>query len=189
VTERRQTQAGVLAELTGLSCFADGLAVPRAEVAGFDDLVRRFTAPDRAGCAARLLAAARGGEPRLGLVQLLDRDSEPATGSTALPEPWACFLLVPLGGLVVFEILAGPAAATYVFEGYPAVVGSRLQALHARRAPLALSDAEAQLTPANPYRLALRRLEPLRWLRGATRARLVHNDGWDAALQQVADRG
>src|SRR5207248_3736454 len=39
VTERRQTQAGVLAELTGLSCFADGLAVPRAEVAGFDDLV------------------------------------------------------------------------------------------------------------------------------------------------------
>ena len=185
VTERRQTQARVLAELTGLSCFADGLAVLRPDVAGFDDLVERFTAPDRAGCVARLLAAARGGEPRLGLVQLLDPDSEPVTGSTVLPEPWACFLLVPLGGLVVFEILAGPAAATYVFEGDPAVVGSCLQALHARRAPLALSDAEARLTPTNPYRLALRRLEPLRWLRAATRARLVHNDGWDAALQQI----
>ena len=74
-----------------------------------------------------------------------------------LPQPWACYLLVPLGGLVVFEILAGPAAATYVFEVDIAVVGSYLQALHARRAPLALSDAEARLTPANPYRLALRR--------------------------------
>ena len=185
VTERRQTQARVLAELTGLSCFADGLAVPRSDVAAFDDLVRRFTAPDRAGHAARLLAAARGGDPRLGLVQLLDPDSEPVAGSTVLPQPWACFLLVPLGGLVVFEILAGPAAATYVFEGDPAAVGSCLQALHARRGPLALSDAEARLTPANPYRLALRRLEPLRWLRDATRARLVHNDGWDAALGQV----
>jgi hypothetical protein len=119
------------------------------------------------------------------LVQLLDPDSEPVAGSTGLPQPWACFLLVPLGGLVVFEILAGPAAATYVFEGDPAAVGSCLQALHARRGPLALSDAEARLTPANPYRLALRRLEPLRRLRDATRARLVHNDGWDAALGQV----
>lgn len=186
VTERRDAQARVLNALTGLRCFADGLAVPRPDVAGFDDLVKRYTAPDRAACAARLLAAAQGAEPRLGFVQLLDPDPDSADeGPTALPEPWASFLLVPLGGRVAFEILTGPAAATYVFEGDAAVVGSHLQALHARRAPLALSEDDARLTPANPYRLALRRLEPLRWLRGATRARLVHNDGWEAELQRV----
>ena len=154
-------------------------------VSGFEDLVRRFTAPDRASCAALLLAAASGGEPRLGFVQLLDPDAAADTGSAALPEPWACFLVVPVGDRVVFEILAGPSAATYVFEGDPAVLGSHLQQLHARRAPLALNDAEARLTPANPYRLALRRLEPLKVLRAATRARLVHNGRWETALRQA----
>jgi hypothetical protein len=185
VTERRHAQARLLSEQTGLSGFADGRAVPRPEVPGFDDLVRRFTAPDRAACAGQLLAAVRGSEPRLGFVQLLDPDSESEAGETVLPKPWASFLLVPAGAVVAFEILAGPSAATYVFEGDAAVVGVHLQALHARRAPLALSDAEARLTLGNPYRLALRRLESLRWLRAATRARLVHNDGWTAELQRA----
>jgi len=185
VVERRDAQARFLMELTGLSCFADGRAVPRSEVRSLDELVKRFTAPDRVGGAEQLLAAAQGGEPRLGFVQLLDRDAEPDEGASDVPQPWASYLLVPIGGRVAFEILAGPSAATYVFEGDAAVVGSHLQALHARRAPLALSDTEARLTPANPYRLALRRLEPLRWLRAATRARLIHNDGWATALRQA----
>ena len=185
MVERRQAQSQLLSKLTGVGCFSDGLAVPRSEVGHFDDLVRRFCAPDRARCAERLLSAVSGGEPRLGFVQLLDPEAESLPGSTALPQPWACFLLVPLGKRVVFEIVAGPAAATYVFEGDPAVVGSYLQAMHARRAPLALSDVEARITPANPNRLALRKLEPLRQLRDATRARLIHNDGWEAALDQV----
>jgi hypothetical protein len=185
VIERRDAQARFLGELTGLSCFADGRAVARADVRGFDDLVKRFTSPDRASGAKQLLAAARGGEPRLGFVQLLDPDAQSAEGSSVLPKPWASFLLVPIGGLVAFEILDGPSAATYLFEGEAGVVGAHVQALHARRAPLALSDAEARLTPANQYRLALRRLEPLRWLRAATRARLIHSDGWAVALRQA----
>ena len=39
-------------------------------------MVARWTAPARAACAAALLGAARGGEPRLGFVQLLDPDAE-----------------------------------------------------------------------------------------------------------------
>jgi hypothetical protein len=182
VTERRAAQARLLAELTGQGCFADGRAVPRDVVKDFDELVRRFAAPDRAECAAKLLAMSKGGEPRLGFVRLLDPDAEGLVGEVALPESWACFLLAPIGRLVVLEILAGPAAATYVFEGEIRSIGTDLQTLHLRRGPLALTEAEAQITPANPYRLALRRLEPLKRLRAATRARLIHNDGWAAAL-------
>lgn len=182
VTERQAAQARLLAEVTGQSCFADGLAVPRGRVAGFDELVRRFAAPDRAECAAKLLAVPTAGEPRLGFVRLLDPDAEGLVGEAALPESWACFLLVPVGWLVVLEILAGPSAATYCFEGEITSIGTDLQTLHLRRGPLALSDAEAEITPANPYRLALRKLEPLKRLRAATRARLIHNEGWAAAL-------
>jgi hypothetical protein len=182
VTERQAAQARLLAEVTGQSCFADGLAVSRGQVASFDELVRRFAAPDRAECAAKLLAMPKGGEPRLGFVRLLDPDAQGLVGEVALPESWACFLLVPVGALVVLEILAGPSAATYAFEGEITSIGADLQQLHFRRGPLALTEAEAQITPANPYRLALRRLEPLKRLRAATRARLIHNDGWAAAL-------
>jgi len=181
-TERQAAQARLLAEVTGQSCFADGLAVARGRVAGFDELVRRFAAPGRAACAAKLLAMAKGGEPRLGFVRLLDPDADGLVGEVALPASWACFLLVPVGPLVVLEILAGPAAATYAFAGEIAAIGADLQQLHLRRGPLALTEAEARITPANPYRLALRRLEPLRRLRAATRARLIHNEGWAAAL-------
>jgi hypothetical protein len=182
VTERQAAQARLLAEVTGQSCFADGLAVPRGKVGNFDELVRRFAAPDRAVCAAKLLAMAKGGEPRLGFVRLLDPDAERLVGEVALPESWACFLLVPVGALVVLEILAGPSAATYAFAGDITSVGADLQQLHFRRGPLALTEAEAQITPANPHRLALRRLEPLKRLRAATRARLIHNEGWADAL-------
>lgn len=188
VTERQAAQARLLAEVTGQSCFADGLAVPRGQVANFDELVRRFAAPDRAGCAAKLLGVAKGGEPRLGFARLLDPDAQGLVGEVALPESWACFLLVPVGALVVLEILAGPAAATYAFSGEIASVGADLQQLHFRRGPLALTEAEAQITPANPYRLALRRLEPLKRLRAATRSRLIHNEGWEDALAQTAVR-
>lgn len=182
VTGRQAAQARLLAELTGQSCFADGLAVPRGKVAGFDDAVRRFAAPDRAECAAKLLAMPRGGEPRLGFVRLLDPDAAGLVGEVALPESWACFLLVPMGRLVVLEILAGPSAATYAFEGDVGSIGADLQQLHFRRGPLALAEAEAEITPANPYRLALRKLGPLKRLRAATRARLIHNEGWADAL-------
>jgi len=185
VTERQAAQARLLAEVTGRSCFADGLAVQRGRVANFDELVRRFAAPGRAECAATLLAAAKGGEPRLGFVRLLDPDPEVLVGEVALPESWACFLLVPMLRLVALEVLAGPSAATYVFEGEITSTGADLQALHFRRGPLALPEAEAQLTPANPYRLALRKLEPLKRLRAATRARVIHNESWAGALGEA----
>jgi hypothetical protein len=187
VNERRAAQAKLLAEVTGEPCFMDGLAVQRGRVASFDALVRRFVAPDRAECAATLLAAAAGGggEPRLGFVCLLDPDPDGVGGEVALPESWACFLLLPVNRLVAMEILAGPSAATYVFEGEIESIGVDLQALHLRRGPLALSEAEARITPDNPYRLALRKLEPLQRLRAATRARVIHSEGWADALRKA----
>jgi hypothetical protein len=63
----------------------------------------------------RLVAAATD-EPRLGFVRLLDPDPQAIQAPTALPEGWAAFLLVPVGGLTALEILSGPSAATYVFR-------------------------------------------------------------------------
>lgn len=185
VSGRRDAQAKLLAGFTGQTCFADGLAVPRSAVKDFDDLVRGVTVADRAEGAAALLASARGGEPRLGFAQLLDLEGDLSQPERALPERWASFLLVPAGRLVVLELLAGPSAATYVFEGEIESVDRDLQALHFRRGPLALGEEEAKVTPLNPYRLALRKLEPLRRLRAATRARLIHNEGWAAALRSA----
>jgi hypothetical protein len=92
---------------------------------------------------------------------------------------------VPAGNRCAMEILAGPAAATYVFSMPADAVNRDLQALHFRRAPLALTQEQAEVTPVNPYRLALRRLEPLQRLRAATTSRLIHNDGWAQALRQA----
>jgi hypothetical protein len=183
VLKRREAQGRLLSDLTGNPGFADGLAAPRSRVAGFDALLERVTARDRVECAAALLAGAKGGEPRLGFVQLLDPDAESLQPASALPENWASFLLVTAGPLVALEILAGPSAATYVFEGEVSAIGRDLQALHLRRGPLALTAKEAELTPSNPYRLALRRLEPLKRLRTATRARVIHNEAWGETLR------
>jgi hypothetical protein len=131
------------------------------------------------------LLAAADAEPRLGFVQLLDPDAEALQSPTALPEHWAAFLLVPTGALVVLEILAGPAAATYVFKGAIEAVNRDLQALHFRRSPLALTDEQAVVTPVNPHRLALRRLAPLQRLRACITARIIHTEGWAKALRSA----
>ena len=121
-------------------------------------------------------------EPRFGFVKLLDPDDETLEPPSALPPHWASFVLAPVRDRVVLEILSGPSAATYVFRGAIDDVNRDLQALHFRRAPLALGDEDARLTPDNPLRLALRSLEPLRRLRERTAARLVHGDGWRSAF-------
>jgi hypothetical protein len=185
VTARRSAQAKLLQSLTGTALFADGRGVERLRLPGFDALVERWTVPDRAACAATLLRAARGGEPRLGFVQLLDPDGEALQVLPALPEHWASFLLVPVGPLTVLEILAGPSAATYVFESTIQAVNRDLQLLHFRRAALAPRGKDAEPQADTSHRLALRKLEPLQRLRAATRARIVHNDQWADGLAKA----
>lgn len=185
IEKRRQAQARQLEALTGSSSFADGVGVERTRLPDFARLVERWAIPDRAGCATALLEAARGGEPRFGFAQLLDPEGGSQAALPDLPDHWSSFLLVPVGRLTALEILAGPSAATYLFEAPIDAVNRDLQLLHFRRAALALSDAQVELTPANPWRLALRRLEPLKRLRAATRARLIHGAGWSAALSQA----
>ena len=141
--------------------------------------------PHATGLNAPRPSSARRGEPRLGFVQLLDPDREGVGMPVGMPEDWASFLLVPVGPLVVLEILAGPSAATYVFAGAVQAVNLDLQLLHFRRAALALQGKDAEPHAGNSYRLALRRLEPLRRLRAATRARLVHGEHWAAALAKA----
>lgn len=182
IVERREAQRRLLAELTGQSVFSDGWGVARSAIQGFDRLVERFTSLDRVHCTNVLLGAASA-EPRLGFVQLLDPEPNELSSPDALPPNWAAFLLVPVGTLTMLEILAGPAAATYVFRAEIDAVNRDLQTLHFRRAPLALTAEQAELTPSNPHRLALRRLAPLTRLRSTTVARVVHTQGWEAALR------
>jgi hypothetical protein len=184
VVDRLEEQARLLTQLTGQEGFADGLGIPRPRVGGFERLLERFTAPERTACAEPLLAVASD-EPRLGFVQLLDPDAEALQSPEALPEHWASFLLVPVGALTVLEILAGPSAATYVFRSGIGAVNRDLQALHFRRSPLALTGQQAELTMANPHRLALRKLESLRRLREGTTARLIHTESWVKALHNA----
>ena len=185
----RNAQAQILGKYTDRSGFSDGVGVPRDKIAGFNSLLERCSSAARLEGARRLLASAGGGEPRLGFVELLDPDVEGLQAAAPLPENWASFLLVPVGKRVVLEILAGPSAATYIFDGDMDAVNVELRQLHFRRAALALNGAQAELTPDNPHRLALRRLAPLRRLRAATRARLVHVAGWAAALSEALTGG
>jgi hypothetical protein len=190
VTEARDAQARTLADYTGRPGFADGLGRPGSRVTGFDYLLERCSSAERHAGARRIVALASGGEPRIGFVELLDPDGDSLRARAELPKPWASFLLVPIGDRVVFELLAGPTAATYLFEGEIESVNRDLQQLHFRRAALALTAAEAELTPDNPHRLALRRLAPLQRLRATTRGRIVHAENWGAALEQaLAERG
>jgi hypothetical protein len=182
IVERREVQRRLLAEVTGQNGFSDGWGLAQSEIRDFEQVLERFSAPERATC-CRVLVAAATKPARLGFVQLLDPDRERLGSPAPLPENWAVFLLVPVGALTVLEIMAGPAAATYVFRGEIDAVGSDLQLLHFRRAPLALTAEQAQLTPSNPHRLALRRLEPLQRLRSTTVARVIHNDGWTERLR------
>ena len=64
-------------------------------------------------------------------------------------------------------------------------VNRDLQLLHFRRAPLALSEEQAAISVDNPQRLALRKLEPLKRLRSAIVARIIHNEGWTSATQET----
>jgi hypothetical protein len=181
VAGRREAQGKLLFELTGSDYYADGRGVARDDPDAFARLLDRFTAGARQASRDVLLAAASG-EPRFGLVQLLDPAGDELEAPSPLPAHWAAFLLVPVGAATVFELLAGPSAATYVFRGEPDAVNDDLQLLHFRRAPLALTAEQAVVTPANPHRLALRKLEPLRRLRAITAARVVHDERWASSL-------
>jgi hypothetical protein len=188
VTTQRDAQDALLAEYTGQPGFADGRGVARDATREFETLLTRCTSIERLDGARTLLAAASG-EPRLGFVQLLDPDDAGPAAAEPLPQDWASFLLVPAGKLVVLEILAGPGAATYLFESPMEAVNGDLQALHFRRSGLALTAEQAEITPANPHRLALRRLAPLQRLRAATRGRLVHSAQWADALAKALAPG
>lgn len=182
IAEKREAQRQLLEEISGQPGFADGRGVRRSTIRDFETLVRRYGSNDRAACANTLLEAATG-DARFGFVQLLDPDREGLLSPMLLPANWASFLLVPTGELTILEILAGVSAATYVFHADIELVNRDLQLLHFRRAPLALTEEQAAVTPTNPHRLALRKLEPLRRLRAATVARVIHNDGWSMSLR------
>ena len=185
VTGAREAQARRLAEISGTGLFTDGGGVPASTLEGFDRLLEGWTAPERLEGAKALLSKGRRSEARIGLVDLLDPDAEGLAAKVALPGNLAAFLLVPVGGYVVLEILSGPSAATYLFRGGIEAVNRDLQALHFRRRALSLSPAEAQGSAGRPYRLAFRKLEPLKRLRAATAARVVHSEGWSGALDKA----
>lgn len=185
----RQARAAMLercARASGTRLFADGRPVPAKDLGpGFERLLVSFSAPERLDGAREIVKRAGRDSCALGLAELLDPDDEGLAAKEQLPENTAAFLLAGTGGLTVLELLSGPSAATYVFRGTPSAVAGDLAAIHFRRRALALTAAEANEPAGRPYRLALRRLEPLKRLRAATAARLIHDESWEAALSKA----
>ena len=175
LTEAWTAQGKRLSAIAGDPRFADGLGV-----AGVEPLLEPWTAPERDTCVAAIRKL--GGEIRVGLVELLDPDAAGLAPKRELPGNLAAFLLAEGKGNVVLEILSGPSAATYVFRGILDEVNADLQRLHFRRRPLSFSEGELAGEAAHPYRLALRRLEPLRRLRAALVGRVVHGESWERGL-------
>lgn len=183
--EARAAQARRLAQASGVPHFADGRGFAARDLPAFESLREAFTAPEREESAKAVLARAERDACRLGLVELLDPDADALAAKRPLGENLAAFLLAPVGRRVALEVLSGPAAATYVFEGEIEALNRDLAALHFRRRPLALTGGEAEGSAGRPYRLALRRLGPLRRLRAAVRARIVHAESWGPAFERA----
>ena len=174
------------AKASGTRLFSDGRAVSAKDLdTDFERLLVSFSAPERLDGAQEIVKRAGRDSCTLGLADLLDPDEAGLAAKDELPENTAAFLLAQVGPLVVLELLSGPSAATYVFRGTLADVSRDLAEIHFRRRGLALSDIEARGPAGRPYRLALRRLEPLKRLRAATAARVIHAEGWSEALSKA----
>jgi hypothetical protein len=174
------------ARASGSALLADGRPVPARDLGtDFERLLESFSAPERIDGAREIVKRAGRDSSALGLAELLDPDDESLAAKEELPENTAAFLLAQAGALVVLELLSGPSAATYVFRGTTAAVGRDLADIHFRRRALALTDTEARGPAGRPYRLALRSLEPLKRLRAATAARVIHAEGWGEALARA----
>ena len=192
--------------LTG--AFQDGLGVAQsvleaAAPGSFDGLLERLASGERLERARRLAELSRPGEARIGVVELLDAEAASAAGGeedagengSPLAENLAAFLLAPIASApgVALELLSGPSAATYVFragEGGIGAINADLQAIHLRRAVLALTEAQAAGPAGRPYRLALRALPEVARLRGAIIGRILHGradfpTSLDAALEKA----
>ena len=186
VREARSRLLERCARASGTRFFSDGRAVPARDLdTDFDRLLASFSEPERFDGAREIVKRAGRNSCALGLVELLDPDDERLAAKEELPENTASFLLAQFGGLVVLELLAGPSAATYVFRGTPDAISRDLAEIHFRRRGLALSDTESRGPAGRPYRLALRRLEPLKRLRAATAARVIHAEGWSEAISKA----
>ncbi|MHB1046578.1 MAG: hypothetical protein ACYC4P_11265 [Thermoanaerobaculia bacterium] len=176
------------ASASGTRLFADGRAVPASALGrDFERLLEAWSAPERLDGARDVVRRAGPELSAIGLAELLDPDEEGLAAKAELPENTAAFLLAEVRGRVVLELLSGPSAATYVFRGTREEIGADLAALHFRRRGLALTRAEESGPAGRPYRLALRRLEPLKRLRAATLARVVHDARWTESFAKALD--
>ena len=186
VRAAREAMLERCAKASGTRLFADGRPVGANDLGGdFDRLLEAWSAPERLDGAREVVRRAGRASVAVGLAELLDPDEEGLAAKEELPENTAAFLLATLGERVVLELLSGPSAATYVFRGEARAVASDLSALHFRRRALALTEAEERGPAGRPYRLALRRLEPLKRLRERTVARVVHDERWAAGLAKA----
>ena len=191
--------------LTG--AFQDGSGVAQsvldaAAPGAFGGLIERLAAGERLERARHLVEISSPGQARIGIVELLDAegtsgggdDEGDAEAHSPLGENLAAFLLAPIASApaVALELLCGPAAATYVFragEGGVAAINADLQAIHFRRAVLALTEAQAIGPAGRPYRLALRAVPEVARLRQAIVGRLIHGRGdFAAAFEAVLEK-
>ena len=189
--------------LTG--AFQDGAGVAQsvleaAAPGAFGGLLERLASGERLERARRLVELSRPGEARVGVVELLDAEGSPGGGDeesdtpeghAPLGENLAAFLLAPIASApaVALELLCGPSAATYVFragEGGIAAINADLQAIHFRRAVLALTQAQAAGPAGRSYRLALRAVPEVARLRSSILGRIIHGRGDFAASLQSA---
>jgi len=174
------------ASASGIRLFSDGRAVSASALGSdFERLLEAWSAPERLDGAREIVRRAGRERSAIGLAELLDPDEEGLAAKVELPKNTAAFLLAEVRDRVVLELLAGPSAATYIFRGTREEVGTDLAALHLRRRGLALARADEAGPAGRPYRLALRRLEPLKRLRASTLARVVHDARWPESLAKA----
>jgi hypothetical protein len=86
-----------------------------------------------------------------------------------------------------FDSLSGEALADEVARGIASLNRALIQ-LNFRREPIYLSDEQIATGAFARYRVALRKLDYLRWARQAFLRRAIHNASWDAQVREALGR-
>jgi hypothetical protein len=192
----------------------DGRAVARERVEGIDPglwpLLETAVAGERREAYDALVTRGVAGWTSFG-VKAVRADAEPEPGAEAPAADETArrartWYFVPLAregtpvNLIAQEVTSGEAHATYLFrvtEPGTSPVGPddvrrsvarlnrALLLLNFRREPLYLPEDRLDEGEHARYRVAVRKLDYLRWARGALVARVAHDAGWEKALDEA----
>jgi hypothetical protein len=167
----------------------DGRAVQQREVDALDAALWPKLEAAVVGEALRepyetLKALSPPGEVALGVKQVGG-----ASGAEERPILW---FFCPLGTrAVAHEVTSEEGHATYVYRGDPSTIlrlNRALLTLNFRREPIYAPAEEIESGQFQQYRVALRKLDYLRFAREAFLGRAIHNERWKAQVDEILAR-